>query len=854
MDKSYIFLKSPIGSGGEANIYTVRIRPELVAKVYHQPHGDYARKLAFMVANPPVDPLAKEGRVSIAWATELVTDLGLVVGFLMPKLDTSKAKPIFQYYNPSERRKESPTFSYVSLLRTARNLARAVRSVHLRGYVIGDVNESNVLVAEDAIVTLVDTDSFQVNDGTTVYRCTVGKPEYTPPELQGVSFRDVDRSVQHDLFGLGVLIYQLLMEGTHPFGGVFRGQGEAPELKERIKAGHFPHGRRGVPYNPMPLAPSFRMLPVALQELFLLCFESGHGNPAARPTADVWSKALGEAEDGLVTCGVNGQHHYSGHLGVCPWCERAAKLGGRDPFPALGAISSGQHLKPAAIGNAVEKPILKAKATQSNSSKITSNYQITTNNNSISLLNKLTDWGLLLFSKPRWKYILICTLPIVLGIIIFAFIYRIDPITFLISQSKLQSNIVIHSGNIPTNNKDFYYNLSFSPDSKWLQFREENDTTIKIWDTNNGKLTHEDSLGSDFSPSGKLRASLVGNTIQLRNLSEGKLIYSLSGIDGKISAIEFSPDGNWLSAVYDYKTIALWDTNTGKLVHSISTDSNVYRLYFRPDSKQFIYIDNENTLKLCNILDSGNLIFDTVKVSGGVSRSELSYSPDGNWFAYAENGKIINLLNVNTRKTLQHPTSNDITALLYFTPDSKWLFFPSPDFENFSLWSIDTKDIFRYNNIKSFDHSKDGRWFSYISNENDKTIKLVDIQSGKTSEYYNYNLSRMWVFSDNSEYLLFIVNGKDQETIKLWNVNSGIIVDSGIKISPSSNKNMSQDNKLMVTVVDDRNIELWNVNTGRLVSKLMGDSNNILGLNFSPDGKLLASLNKDGTVKIWRVD
>lgn len=358
MDKSYIFLKSPIGSGGEANIYTVQIDPELVAKVYHQPHWDYARKLAFMVANPPVDPLASSGRVSIAWATELVTDLGLVVGFLMPKLDTSKAKPIFQYYNPSERRKESPTFSYVSLLRTARNLARAVRSVHSRGYVIGDVNESNVLVADDAIVTLVDTDSFQVNDGTTVYRCTVGKPEYTPPELQGVSFRDVDRSVEHDLFGLGVLIYQLLMEGTHPFGGVFRGQGEAPELKDRIKAGHFPHGRRGIPYNPMPLAPSFQMLPVALQELFLLCFEVGHGNPAARPTADVWSKALGEAEDGLVRCGVNGQHYYSGHLGVCPWCERAVKLGGRDPFPALGVISSGQHLKPAAIGKAIGKPIL----------------------------------------------------------------------------------------------------------------------------------------------------------------------------------------------------------------------------------------------------------------------------------------------------------------------------------------------------------------------------------------------------------------------------------------------------------------------------------------------------------------
>jgi formylglycine-generating enzyme required for sulfatase activity len=333
MDKSYIFLKSPIGSGGEANIYDVRIKPELVAKVYHQPHGDYARKLAFMVANPPVDPLASSGRVSIAWATELVTDLDRVVGFLMPKLDTSKAKPIFQYYNPSTRRKESPTFSYVYLLRTARNLAVAFKSVHARGYVIGDVNESNVLVAEDAIVTLVDTDSFQVNDGTTVYRCTVGKPEYTPPELQGLSFRDVDRSFEHDLFGLGVLIFQLLMEGTHPFGGVFTSKGEVPELKDRIKAGHFPHGKRRVPYKPMPHAPSFRILPLSLQELFLLCFEEGNQNPSLRPTADIWRDVLGEFEKNLIQCSINEQHHYSNHLSDCPWCERTTKLGGRDPFP-----------------------------------------------------------------------------------------------------------------------------------------------------------------------------------------------------------------------------------------------------------------------------------------------------------------------------------------------------------------------------------------------------------------------------------------------------------------------------------------------------------------------------------------
>ena len=42
------------------------------------------------------------------------------------------------------------------------------------------------------------------------------------------------RAPEHDLFGLGVLIFQLLMEGTHPFAGVFKGRGEPPVLEQRI--------------------------------------------------------------------------------------------------------------------------------------------------------------------------------------------------------------------------------------------------------------------------------------------------------------------------------------------------------------------------------------------------------------------------------------------------------------------------------------------------------------------------------------------------------------------------------------------------------------------------------------------
>ena len=62
-----------------------------------------------------------------------------------------------------------------------------------------------------ALVTLVDSDSFQVTVGDKIYRCTVGKTEYTPPELQGTRFADIDRGADHDPFALAILIFQLLM-------------------------------------------------------------------------------------------------------------------------------------------------------------------------------------------------------------------------------------------------------------------------------------------------------------------------------------------------------------------------------------------------------------------------------------------------------------------------------------------------------------------------------------------------------------------------------------------------------------------------------------------------------------------
>jgi DNA-binding helix-hairpin-helix protein with protein kinase domain len=327
----------PRAVGGEASLYLVPGRSDLLAKVYHRPTAEHAAKLQAMLTHPPAAHVRSGPNPAVAWPLDrLLAKEGEVVGYVMPFV--AGAHPAVEFFNPRSRLRLCPLFHHGYLLRTARNLAAAVAALHERRYVIGDLNESNVLVTSQGLVTLVDADSMQVprQPGPGCHRCPVGKPEYTPPELQGARFADFDRGPEHDAFALGVLIFQLLMQGVHPFAGQPLKHGDAAELPVRITAGHWPYARsRPVPYRPGPNAPPLETLPPLVQELMRRCFEEGHARSVRRPAAVEWQTALAEAERQLAACPANAQHVFPRHLDDCPWCRLGRRLG-RDPFPPAG--------------------------------------------------------------------------------------------------------------------------------------------------------------------------------------------------------------------------------------------------------------------------------------------------------------------------------------------------------------------------------------------------------------------------------------------------------------------------------------------------------------------------------------
>ncbi|GEM_PF-1107027 len=323
-------LGKELGRGGEGAVFEVAGNPGCVAKVFFDDkRAKYEVRLREMLPNPPQDQTRNltPPHISISWPEHMLFEDGAFIGYTMPRIQW--APDIYKVYSPKMRKVEYPKFDWRHLHHTALNLAIAVHSYHIAGYVIGDLNSKNVLVNQNAMVTMVDADSIQICTASgKVLRCMVGTPDFTPPELQGIHLDSVDRNQYHDSFGLAVMIFHLLMEGLHPFSGTPldpKNSVAGPIYQYCIKNGIFPYTSNKA-YKPPVNAPEFKNLHPDLQKLFLRCFVDGHKDPSKRPLPIEWYKALQTAEGCLVQCQTVKQHWYSNHLKACPWCKREKAL------------------------------------------------------------------------------------------------------------------------------------------------------------------------------------------------------------------------------------------------------------------------------------------------------------------------------------------------------------------------------------------------------------------------------------------------------------------------------------------------------------------------------------------------
>lgn len=332
-------LGEQLGSpGGEGTTFSLLRDPSLCAKIYHstaaaEKLAEVRRKLERMIASPPADPTLKQYKVhSFAWPQQLLfSDQARqnLCGFTMPALDLKQSVPASAYIDFTGRR-TSWTGTWEHLLAAARNLASVVEAMHRKQHIIGDINDRNIFISSQGLVSLIDCDSFQIADATTgeIFRCNVAMDEYQPPE-----YTKTGASIATDRFALAVLLFRLLMQGTHPYAACGPAVENASSSSDKILLGKFPYQNRDKEIEPPPHALPFAILPNSLRELFLRCFCEGNQDPQARPTATEWKQSIDHELKRLRRCKENSSHLYTKELRHCPWCEQVAQ-GKDDPFPA----------------------------------------------------------------------------------------------------------------------------------------------------------------------------------------------------------------------------------------------------------------------------------------------------------------------------------------------------------------------------------------------------------------------------------------------------------------------------------------------------------------------------------------
>lgn len=789
-----IVLGEELARGGEGTIYAVEERTDQVAKLYGPtPHPGYEKKLLWMKTHPPQNSQELKGAVVLAWPLDLLyNEDGECLGYLMKYIQD--ACPVLDIFNPRRRMQKFPEFHRKLIYQTAKSIALTLSSLHDRGYVVGDLNESNILVTKDGLITMIDNDSFQVQevrrDGIVVYPCRVGKPDYTPPELQGQALGGVLRRPEHDNFSLSVLLFQMLMEGNHPFRSRWRKSGEPPILEEKINLGYFPYNRKYRRFVlPPPNAPTLKILYPKVETLFRRCFSEGVHDMRMRPTAQEWANALAEAEEALVCCSQG--HYFSNHLLRCPDCTELES-----------AVSQSWWLASAvplsfSLGNSVKIPRPMGRVFRLTSAVVLSATILFG-----AIVMSFKWWQIPQIGQENKEGYTVSTTP--------STMYRralmiTNRSSVNLNEKPVDSLQPMPVGpldeNEPTESfedkekietKTILEQVSKDKESRSEPVRKKPVATKRTPKTNEvakkapckistetiGRLAANHSLQGhgaavaclSYSPSGDyLATGSLDATARLWRISDGQAVQTYKD-QKKVLSVAFSPDGKMLAS--SSKSISLWSTDEADEAPATSLDMKrtTLCLAYSPDGKVLASGSTDNKARIWSV-DGGEPLFILAGHTGNVNC--IAFSPNGQILATGSNDNSVRLWNVQDG-TLIHTLRDrswSITSLA-FSPDGRYIAAGSRDFR-IRLWTVGDGSLertFRGHEmaVTCVSFSPDGKML--VSGSNDQTLRLWQVSDGESLKTFNTEHPiRSLSFAPNGT---SVASGLSNGTILIWSLSS----------------------------------------------------------------------------------
>jgi WD40 repeat protein len=387
----------------------------------------------------------------------------------------------------------------------------------------------------------------------------------------------------------------------------------------------------------------------------------------------------------------------------------------------------------------------------------------------------------------------------------------------------------------------------FSPDGEILA-SSSFDKTIKLWNRKGEPLK--------ISPHNSSVSKTTNYSLQHPDINSSDAnIPTLAKADlRRIHQISFSPDGSSFASVGSDRDIKLWNRNGAFLMSLKGHGNDVNGVSFSPNGRTIASAGQDETVRIWRLNN------DLVKIIYGHSGeiNSVRFSPNGQIFATASDDNTVKLWNRSGILFKTLTGHNQAVIGMSFSPDSQTLASASRD-RMIKLWTLEGKLLRTLTGHQGFvgavSFSSDGQILA--SGSADKTIKLWKRDGTIIRTILGHGDGVVCVrFSPNGQILASI--GYEKKSIKLWTRDGQLLKEINSQhLNRIHDINFSPDGRMLASGSADKTIKLWNIKNGSLVRTLKDPRGGVKSVEFSPNGQTIISTttNKtDKTIKLWKLD
>jgi WD40 repeat protein len=389
---------------------------------------------------------------------------------------------------------------------------------------------------------------------------------------------------------------------------------------------------------------------------------------------------------------------------------------------------------------------------------------------------------------------------------------------------------------------DCVYAVAISPDNRLVAFTSDTDGTVRIWDTTTMSCCH------------------------IINGRRAVLAIQFSSDSGIIAvAVEYYYDSICGKGCNE---VNFYDVKTGRNCASFDFGTETQFVAFSSDLENVAYLEN-NTIILWSY--STGLCHTHLESCANFGTDIPTISPDH--ALVATTGVDGTIMIWDTSATPKN--HNALEGNVRFQDEAVWAMTSSPDGKLFASRHVDQIKVWDSETgtcIHSFecplapgetrDHkihlefSPNSLILAYTTgNGCGSELRLHSMQSWSCCAYFDhtYHIEQVQISQDGEHIVSQSANG----TIRLWKIAHGIcirVLEDKSCYKPDSILCLSQNNNFVaVGSPDDGTIDLWNVTTG-FSKTLAGHMDPIENLVFSPNSQLLASNSSATRIMLWDVE